>query len=80
MPDSAGLEGWAATLRTRMLENSPSGMAASKSIIRTVSGREINSEVIRVTAEALAAQRASEQGKEGLKAFFEMRMPSWVVA
>lgn len=78
--DVAALEAWGATLRTRMLENSPSGMAASKAIIRHVAGREINAAVIQATAEALAAQRASAEGKEGLKAFFEKRKPAWVVA
>ena len=76
--DHADLNVWEATFRRRMLENSPTGMGASKAIIRRVSGKEINSEIISATAQALAQQRASAEGKEGLKAFFEKRKPSWM--
>jgi methylglutaconyl-CoA hydratase len=31
-----------------------------------------------VTVAAIAAQRVSEEGQEGLRAFLEKRRPSWV--
>ncbi len=77
--DAGALEGWATTLRQRMLDNSPSGMAASKAIIAHVRGKDIDASIIAATAQALATQRASAEGKEGLKAFFEKRKPSWAV-
>jgi methylglutaconyl-CoA hydratase len=33
-----------------------------------------------ITADAIAAQRVSPEGQEGLKAFLEKRTPSWAPA
>jgi methylglutaconyl-CoA hydratase len=54
-------------------------MAASKAIIHRVAGRAITPDVVAATAEALATQRASAEGREGLAAFFQKRKPSWAV-
>ena len=58
------------------LSASPTAVARSKALIPRVLGRA-PAEVIDVTAEAIAAQRVSAEGQEGLKAFLDKRTPSW---
>jgi methylglutaconyl-CoA hydratase len=56
---------------------SPTAVARSKALIPRVLGRA-PAEVIDVTAEAIAAQRVSPEGQEGLTAFLDKRSPSWL--
>ena len=72
-----GLDEWAAKFRQNFVAASPTGVAQSKDLIRAVAGREITSDLIADTARRLCDQRASEEGVEGLTAFFEKRPPSW---
>ena len=76
--DSTELDAWALKFRTMFGDNSPTGMAASKAIIQRVAGREIDAALITATAHALAQQRASPEGREGLAAFFAKRKAAWV--
>jgi methylglutaconyl-CoA hydratase len=55
---------------------SPTAVARSKALIPRVLGRA-PAEVIDITAEAIAAQRVSPEGQEGLTAFLTKRQPSW---
>ena len=59
-----------------ILAASPDAIAAAKALIRDVWGRPIE-EAMPITAAALAKQRVSPQGQEGLKAFLDKRKPSW---
>jgi methylglutaconyl-CoA hydratase len=54
----------------------PEAMATAKDLIRQVAGRAPQ-DVRQLTAETLAARRASAEGQEGMKAFFEKRKPTW---
>jgi methylglutaconyl-CoA hydratase len=58
------------------LSASPTAVARSKALIQDVLGKA-PTDVIGITAEAIAAQRVSPEGQEGLKAFLEKRPPSW---
>ncbi len=58
------------------LSASPSAVARSKALIPGVLGRP-PADVIDITAEAIAAQRVSAEGQEGLNAFLNKRKPSW---
>jgi methylglutaconyl-CoA hydratase len=60
-----------------LLSASRTGIAASKALIAQVWGRDPKS-AMALTAAAIAAQRVSEEGQEGLRAFLEKRRPSWV--
>ncbi len=55
----------------------PGAVADSKRLVRDVVGREIDRELGLITARAIAARRASDEGKEGVTAFLEKRTPSW---
>lgn len=55
---------------------SPTAVARSKALIPRVLGRA-PADVIDLTAEAIAAQRVSPEGQEGLSAFLNKRTPAW---
>ena len=57
---------------------SPDAIAECKSLLRMVSGTDDRySPVFMQTSVAIANQRISQAGQEGMKAFFEKRKPSW---
>lgn len=60
------------------LSASPTAVARAKALIPNVLGRS-PADVIDITAEAIATQRVSPEGQEGLKAFLGKRQPSWNV-
>ncbi|NAW64344.1 enoyl-CoA hydratase-related protein [Photobacterium halotolerans] len=62
----------------QILMNSPQALIAAKQLISDVSGRSIDAELIADTAQRIADIRVSEEGQEGLAAFFDKRPPSWV--
>jgi len=60
-----------------VLTGGPTGIAIAKALIRAISGAHPN-DVIGLTTNAIASQRISEEGQEGLRAFLEKRKPSWI--
>lgn len=60
-----------------LLDNGPLAVKAAKKLISDVAGHEVNGQIINLTAERIAHIRVSEEGQEGLSAFFEKRAPSW---
>lgn len=58
------------------LSASPTAVARAKSLIPRVLGKA-PADVIDITADAIASQRVSPEGQEGLKAFLEKRKPRW---
>jgi methylglutaconyl-CoA hydratase len=54
----------------------PSAVAATKVLLRDVYGRR-PADVFAMTVEAIAAQRVSPEGQDGLRAFLEKRPPRW---
>lgn len=63
----------------QLLAGGPTAQADCKSLIKDVSGAEINDSLKSETAKRIAARRVSGEGQEGLTAFFEKRKPSWSV-
>lgn len=57
---------------------SPTAVARAKALIPSVLGRP-PADVIDITADAIATQRVSAEGQEGLQAFLGKRQPSWNV-
>jgi methylglutaconyl-CoA hydratase len=62
-----------------LLSASPSGVAAAKALIQQVWGRSPE-EAMTLTATAIASQRVSPEGQDGLTAFLEKRKPRWAEA
>ena len=61
-----------------ILTAAPSGVAASKALIPRVWGRA-PADAMAITAEAIAAQRVSPEGQEGLRAFLAKQKPGWTI-
>jgi methylglutaconyl-CoA hydratase len=60
-----------------LLSAAQSAVAAAKTLIHQVWGRDPKSSMP-ITAAAIATQRVSEDGQDGLRAFLEKRRPRWV--
>jgi methylglutaconyl-CoA hydratase len=60
-----------------ILAGGPEAIAATKTLIRDISRGDTRSDSEHVTAQTLAARRASPEGQEGLRAFLEKRKPHW---
>jgi methylglutaconyl-CoA hydratase len=59
-----------------LLEGGPQAHAATKALVAEVAERPL-ADVMPVTAQVIAARRASPEGQEGLRAFLEKRPPAW---
>ncbi|MHB1303957.1 MAG: enoyl-CoA hydratase/isomerase family protein [Acidiphilium sp.] len=62
-----------ATLR----QGGPQAQAAAKTLVADVAHRPVDTVLIADTAARIADRRASAEGREGVAAFLEKRMPSW---
>jgi methylglutaconyl-CoA hydratase len=60
-----------------LLSSGPEAIAAAKELIRQVPGAGDRRAASAIAAEAIAARRASEEGREGVGAFLERRRPNW---
>lgn len=60
----------------QFLKAAPSAIAATKALLREVAGHT-PSDVLDRTVDAIATQRVSVEGQEGMRAFLEKRPPSW---
>ncbi|MBX9869124.1 MAG: enoyl-CoA hydratase/isomerase family protein, partial [Burkholderiaceae bacterium] len=59
--------------------NSPHAVRAAKKLVHEVAGKEISVEMIANTVRHIAEIRASDEGREGVRAFLEKRKPNWLV-
>ncbi|BDM65147.1 gamma-carboxygeranoyl-CoA hydratase [Shewanella sp. NFH-SH190041] len=76
LAEDIGAAGQAMT--TQLLGNSPQAMQWCKNLIRHQQDGCITAETLAYTSEQIARIRVSEQGQEGLNAFFDKRQPNWV--
>ena len=60
----------------QFMKAAPSAIAATKALLREVAGRK-PADVLSRTVEAIATQRVSAEGQEGMRAFMEKRPASW---
>jgi methylglutaconyl-CoA hydratase len=60
-----------------LLSAAPTAVAAAKALVPRIWGRPAE-EAMRMTAQAIAAQRVSPEGQEGLRAFLDKRRPRWI--
>ena len=65
-------------LTTQILKNGPAALTAAKNLLRRVSHGAIDDGMIADTADRIAGIRATVEGKEGLAAFLEKRLPAWI--
>ena len=55
----------------------PGAVADAKRLVADVAGRPITDSLRALTADRIAARRASAEGREGLAAFLDKRKPEW---
>lgn len=60
----------------QLVTSGPEALRVSKELIRNVPGMPFE-EIKKYTAEVIAQLRISDEGQEGMNAFFEKRKPSW---
>lgn len=68
-----------AEIAATLVNNSPNAVRESKRLVQEVAGREIDSDLLADTANRIAAIRASDEGRDGVRSFLEKRAPMWKV-
>lgn len=76
--DAAELEGWAEYFAKQITACAPTAVAAGKELVAAVEGRERDDALLLETAQMLSRQRDSDEGREGIGAFFAKRKPAWI--
>ncbi|MGY8526308.1 enoyl-CoA hydratase/isomerase family protein [Paracidovorax citrulli] len=71
------LDARVSALAATLAANSPNAVRESKRLVREVAGRGIDDALLVDTADRIAAIRASDEGREGVRSFLEKRAPSW---
>lgn len=71
------LDGKVGELTAALVANSPNAVRESKQLVQDVAGRPVDDALLADTAERIAAIRASEEGREGVRSFLEKRSPAW---
>jgi len=64
-------------IASALVGNSPNAVRESKRLVQEVAGRAIDKDLLADTADRIAAIRASDEGREGVRSFLEKRTPSW---
>jgi methylglutaconyl-CoA hydratase len=76
---AAALQDKVTELAKAIKNNSPHAVRAAKKLVHEVAGKEISVEMIANTVRHIAEIRASDEGREGVRAFLEKRKPNWLV-
>lgn len=76
--DSLALQTARDRLVADFLTAAPGALAATKTLLDDVVDRQIDDDLMALTARAIADARATEEGQEGLASFLDKRRPSWV--
>jgi methylglutaconyl-CoA hydratase len=67
-------------LLKHLLVTGPNAVAACKDLVRAVAKAKIDGDLINDTATRIATIRATDEGREGIRAFLEKRKPAWTAA
>jgi methylglutaconyl-CoA hydratase len=74
------LDGTVNAILGHLVQGGPNALGAAKKLVRDVVHAPVNEALIQDTAQRIAAVRASDEGQEGIAAFFDKRKPHWVPA
>jgi len=73
-----GLDARIEEILAALMQTSDAAVSAAKRLVREVAGRPIDAQLAADTAERIATIRASDDGREGVRAFLDKRKPRWV--
>ncbi len=71
------LDAAAESMVAKLLDCAPGAQGAAKDLIRAVVNHPLDDALVRDTAERIARQRASDEGRDGVGAFLGKRKPTW---
>lgn len=71
------VDGDSQALARAVANNGPDAVRAAKLLVQDFAGEPITDALRAQTAQRIAAQRAGDEGKEGIAAFLEKRAPTW---
>lgn len=74
------LDAGVAALIEPLLAGAPSAQKAAKELISAVHGQPIDDVIMEETAQRIARQRATAEGRDGVVAFLDKRPPAWLAA
>lgn len=63
-----------------LLSGAPSAQKAAKELIEAIKGRPIDEQTLEDTAQRIARQRATAEGRDGVAAFLDKRPPMWLAS
>ncbi len=63
-----------------LLAGAPTAQRAAKELIEAIKGRPIDDQTLEETAQRIARQRASAEGRDGVAAFLDKRPPAWLAS
>jgi len=75
---AAGIDDAIAGICRELLGGGPVAQAATKQLIRDVVGAPLAPDLLADTARRIATARATDEGREGVRAFLEKRRPAWL--
>jgi methylglutaconyl-CoA hydratase len=75
--DAAALTAAHDRIAREVLACAPGALADAKRLAADVFAREIDHDLLELTAKRIAAARVGEEGQEGVRAFLERRKPAW---
>ena len=74
-----GLDAGVAALVEALIAGAPRAQQAAKDLIQAINGRSIDDTVMEETAQRIARQRVTDEGKDGIVSFLEKRTPAWLL-
>jgi len=75
--EPGALDAAVAAMLATLLANGPQAMRAAKALVSSVAASQDAAALRAATAAVIADLRASEEGREGLRAFLEKSPPAW---
>ena len=75
---AAELDGAVDAIVKALVSASPNAVREAKRLVREIGVAAMTDALISDTAERIAAVRASDEGREGVRAFLEKRKPNWL--
>jgi methylglutaconyl-CoA hydratase len=76
--ETEDLDAAVADLAATLLRNAPEAVARAKQLAIDVAAGDISTRMIANTVKTIADVRDSDEGREGLSAFLEKRLPNWL--
>ena len=73
-----GLDAALNALVEPLLAGAPTAQKAAKELIAAVHGQPIDDDLMEATAQRIARQRATVEGRDGVAAFLDKRPPAWL--